>query len=35
MRPYLDRIVSNLKRGEQAFKNGKDVHDGIWQNRTG
>ena len=25
---YLDRIVSNLDRAEQALKKGKDVHDG-------
>ena len=25
---YLDRIVSNLERAEQALKKGKDVHDG-------
>ena len=29
---YLDRIVSNLERAEQALKKGKDVHDGKSKN---
>lgn len=29
---YLDRIVSNLERAEQALKKGKDVHDGKDKN---
>ena len=29
---YLDRIVSNLERAEQALKKGKDVHDGKGKN---
>ena len=30
---YLDRIVSNLERAEQALKKGKDVHDGKSENK--
>lgn len=30
---YLDRIVSNLERAEQALKKGKDVHDGKSKNQ--
>ncbi len=29
---YLDRIISNLERTEQALKKGKDVHDGKSKN---
>lgn len=29
---YLDRIVFNLERTEQALKKGKDVHDGKNKN---
>ena len=29
---YLDRIVSNLERAEQALKKGKDAHDGKGKN---